>query len=320
VRLRPRRRAVLAQPFSRLPRGNWQRRLPRRELRAMASEADVLYLHGLHVMHLGAGLALPVVAHEVDPWSEYWQQRAAGLRGPRRWYDLVQQRRAARLERSVAGAGATLVVVNENDAASLRRSSGGRVVALPNGVEQAAAGAVVVPEEPVLVFVGTLDYPPNVEAVTRLAAEVWPRVRAAVPTARLVVAGRHPAAEVLAVAGEGIEVVGAVDDVAAVFRQARAAVYAGVTGRGTKNSVTESLMAGCPVVASPESARGQLPGPHLLVGADAEALASHAVTMLTDAAACGRARAACVAMHHQVRSWRDAATEMAALLHEAGVR
>jgi len=315
--LRSRRLALLAQPFTRLPRAGWQRHVGRRQLQDWAREADVLYTHGLHVMHHALRLSLPVVAHEVDPWSEYWRQRAIGLRGPRRWYDLLQSRRAARLERAMASSGGILLVVNERDAESLRRSTGGQVEAVPNGVQLFEAGENPVPADHLLTFVGTLDYPPNIEAVTRLATEVWPRVRSAVQDARLLVAGRHATAKVEALAGDGIEVVGEVEDVSAVFRGARASVYPGVTGRGTKNSVTESLVAGCPVVASVESARGQVPGPHLLVGEDASALADRAILMLRDDAANEEARRACAVVRTRVKGWAETASRIEGVLIEA---
>jgi polysaccharide biosynthesis protein PslH len=320
--MRSRRLALLAQPFTRLPRASWQRRLRRRDLIAWSKPADVVYLHGMHVMASAAGVQRPVVVHEVDPWSSYWSERASRGVGRRRAYDLVQSRRAARLERAAAAAGATLVVVNEADADALRRSTNGRVVALANGIElpDRSDDGGSVPVEPMLTFVGSLDYPPNVEALSRFADEVWPRVRAAVPDARMVVAGRRAGPAVLALADRGIEVLGQVPDVSAVFRRARASVYAGVTGRGTKNSVTESLLAGCPVVASPESARGQQPGPHLLVGADGPALAAQAIRLLVDTAAASEARRACGELLRAARDWATASAELADLMREVAGR
>jgi polysaccharide biosynthesis protein PslH len=320
--MRSRRLALLAQPFTRLPRASWQRRLHGRDLFAWSEPADVVYLHGMHVMAAAAGVQRPVVVHEVDPWSSYWSERASRGVGPRRAYDLVQSRRAARLERAAAAAGATLVVVNEADADALRRSTDGRVVALANGIElpDPTGEEGSVPADRVLTFVGSLDYPPNVEALSRFADEVWPHVRAALPDARMVVAGRRAGPAVLALADRGIEVLGEVPDVNAVFRGARASVYAGVTGRGTKNSVTESLMAGCPVVASPESARGQQPGPHLLVGADGPALAAHAIRLLVDTGAATEARRACCELRRRARDWATASGELADLLREVAGR
>lgn len=326
IEIAPKWRALLAQPFTTLPRASWQRRVASADLALWSRGVDAVYLHGLHVMHLAGQLTPPVVAHEVDPWSLYWRQRAVESGGLRRRYDLDQSRRAERLERSFAASGATIVVVNEADAEALRASTGGRVVAVSNGVTvgHPSAGADpsdvaapgVLPPGRSLAFVGSLDYPPNVEALGRFNDEVWPLVQAAVPDARMVVAGRRAGPAVLALQGDGIDVVGAVPDVGAVFRSARASVYAGRTGRGTKNSVSESILAGCPVVASIESARGQPTGPHLLVGAEASDLAEHAVRLLLDDKAAAEARRACIEAGDQTKSWTTTAEEMAGLLRD----
>jgi glycosyltransferase involved in cell wall biosynthesis len=313
---RSRWRSLAAQPMTSLPRGSWQRPEPA-GLLELARTADVMYAHGLHVMHLAAASPIPVVAHEVDPWSQFWSQRAAERAGAARRYDLLQARRALRVERAVADSGATIVVVNEADADLLRRSTGGQVVAVANGVELPPEPSTEPPADPVLAFVGSLDYAPNIEAVRRLVERVWPQVRARVPAARLVVAGRRPADPVLALAGDGVEVVGEVGDVGDVFRAARASVYAGVTGRGTKNSVTESLVHGCPVVASVESARSQRPGPHLRIGADDAALAALAVALLTDEQEARAARLGCTAFRAQARTWAAFGEDITTLLRQA---
>lgn len=46
--------------------------------------------------------------------------------------------------------------------------------------------------EPLVLFVGAMNYRPNAQAVDSLVQEIWPAVRARVPAARLVVIGRFP--------------------------------------------------------------------------------------------------------------------------------
>ena len=133
-------------------------------------------------------------------------------------------------------------------------------------------------------FVGTLDYAPNVEALERLIHRVWPLVRAERPTARLTIAGRRPGDWLQQLSVPGVEVLGAVDDVGGVFASSAAAAYIGVTGRGTKNTISEAIAAGCPVVASPEAARGQAVNEHLHVATTDEAIAGSLVALLVPGA------------------------------------
>lgn len=311
--------AVLAQPVTRLPRATWQRAGARAEVHRLATVADVTYLHGLHTFAALPGLPGPVVVNEIDPWSDYWAERARSQKGLRALYDRVQAARARRLEGAAARQAAAVVVVNEADAVRLRARTGGTVVAVPNGIARFAPAtpAATSAGERTAVFVGTLDYPPNVEAVTRLVRDVVPLVRTRVPDLRVVLAGRRPAEEVLRLAGEGVEVRADVPDVASVFRQAGVAVYAGRTGRGTKNTVAEAVRAGCPVVASTESARGHTPGAHLLVG-DADADLADAVTsLLTDPGALTAARQAALAASASLGDWDDVAARYVDLLRSA---
>jgi glycosyltransferase involved in cell wall biosynthesis len=301
--LRDGRAALLAQAVTRLPRATWQRAGARSQ-----PCADVTYLHGLHTFAALPRVSGPVVVNEVDPWSDYWAERARERHGPGAWYDRLQARRARRLEVLAAGRAAAVIVVNPADADRLRARTGGNVVAVPNGTSRPAAPVGAPEPEPhTVAFVGTLDYPPNVEAVTRLVRDVLPLVRARVPEARVLLAGRRPSEAVQALAGPGVEVLKDVPDVGAVFGRAQVAVYPGRTGRGTKNTVAEAVGAGCPVVASTESARGHAVGEHLRVGDSDQDLADAVAALLVDRAAARRARAACADVSGDLTAWDDVA-------------
>lgn len=317
--LRSPRAALAALPVTRLPRATWQRAGGAGQVRRLAARADVVYLHGLHVFPLALGLQTPVVAHEVDPWSHYWQQRADDGSGLRAAYDRGQARRARWLERAVGAAAATYVVVNHDDAARLSAELGRPVTGVPNGVDLGH----LTPRDPaaeecdLLVFVGTLDYPPNVAAVRELATEVLPLVRHERPGARLVVAGRRPVDAVRSLAGEAVQVLGAVADVRAVYARAAVAVYPGTLGRGTKNTVLEALAVGCPVVASPEAARGLPAGQHAALGRTPLELASHVLALLDDDDRRRRAGAAAAALAGSLPDWDAVAATYEGLLRDA---
>lgn len=315
--VRSSRLAMAAQALTRLPRATWQRSGVRSLVHQAAADSDVTYLHGLHTFAAVPHLPGPLVVNEVDPWSDYWADRAQQRRGPAAWYDLLQAGRARRLEAATAARAQAFVVVNHADAERLRARTGGRVIAIPNGTARAVADGGG-PEPATIAFVGTLDYPPNVEAVTRLVHGVLPRVRAAVPDVHVLLAGRRPVPAVSALAGAGVEVLGGVDDVGSVFARAQVAVYPGRTGRGTKNTVAEAVGAGCPVVASVESARGHATGEHLRVGLTDEDLAREVTALLTDPVAAGRARAACGAASTDFVDWDDVAVRYAELFRTVG--
>jgi glycosyltransferase involved in cell wall biosynthesis len=324
--VRPRALALPAMPFTSLPTATWQRSSPAalRSVVALAHDADVVYLHGLHTFAVADTVDAPIVANEIDPWSLYWAERARSRRGASAAYDRVQSRRARDLERRIARRAGALVVVNEADARLLEADTGAQVHAVPNGLDapvpaRDVGNQVDGPDPLRCVFAGTLDYPPNVAAARKLVADVWPQLRARVPDARLVIAGRRPTEQVLALsdAASGVEVMADVADLASIVATSAVAIYPGDFGRGTKNTVAEALALGCPVVASPSARRGLEDGPYLREGGDPAALAAAAAAWLLDPV--GRAAAGRSGREAMGRrpTWDDVAARYADLLGAA---
>ena len=105
-------------------------------------------------------------------------------------------------------------------------------------------------------FLGGYRHPPNVDAVRHFASAILPLIRAADPSIRFLVAGANPGPEVLALAGEGIEVLGLVDDLRDLFDAVRVFVCPLRVGAGVKGKVMSALSHGVPVVSTPIGVEG----------------------------------------------------------------
>lgn len=142
------------------------------------------------------------------------------------------------------------------------------------------------PAEPVILFVAGFAHPPNIDAATWLVREILPLVRACVPTVRLVLAGSHPTAEVLALAdGDRITVTGNLSEaeLATTYLEARVSIVPLRVGAGVKGKVVEALQQGLPLVTTSIGAEG-IPGLEqvVLVTDDAAGLANGLVALLLD--------------------------------------
>ena len=115
-------------------------------------------------------------------------------------------------------------VCSENDRRYLARFAGAsRVDVLPNSVRF----PVEAPPDPgteTMLFIGAFSYPPNVDAALHLVHRLWPRIRDRRPGARLLVAGPRPE-NIPGVVHPppGVEILGFVDDIAALYAQVRVA-------------------------------------------------------------------------------------------------
>ena len=142
-----------------------------------------------------------------------------------------------------------------------------------------------------LLFVAGFAHPPNVDAARWLVDSIMPRVWERRPEARLSLVGSNPTAEVLALAGERVEVTGFVDDAELQRRyaHARVAVVPLRYGAGVKSKVVEALQQGLPLVTTSVGAQG-LPDVETTcaVADDEAALADHLLRLLDDDAAWGR--------------------------------
>jgi sugar transferase (PEP-CTERM/EpsH1 system associated) len=134
-----------------------------------------------------------------------------------------------------------------------------------------------------IVFLGRMDYFPNIQGILDFARNVFPQIKREFPAAHLRIIGSNPVREVRELASQrGIEVTGSVPDVRAHLADAAVAIAPLKIARGTQNKILECMSMGIPVVSSAQAARGVQAtlGEHLLVGKDDVDFAAQVVRLL----------------------------------------
>lgn len=228
-------------------------------------------------------------------------------------------------ERRVVRRTAATVVVGRDDGAALRRlgapGSAARITVIPNGVAMpASADASSQParaRQPTVLFVGTLNYEPNIAAARELATRIWPAVARALPEARLVIAGRNPTPEVLALAAPpAIAVHANIERMRDAFDAAWVCAAPMVSGSGVKNKVLEGWAHGLPVVMSRLAANGlPIPSGHdRLVTDDPGTAADILVRLLSDPRERAQLGDEARRFVRAAYSWTGAAAQVSALL------
>ena len=157
-----------------------------------------------------------------------------------------------------------------------------------------------------VLFVGSLQYPPNIEAVERLA-DAWPAVLEARPGASAVIAGRKPTNRVAELVAErGWALLPDFPDVATVAAQARMAVAPLARTSGIQNKVLEAAALGLPQVVTPQALAGLRPGFPAEVASREDELAPRIVSLLADLTRQAELRAAGmdeVRSHYVAEAW-----------------
>jgi len=232
------------------------------------------------------------------------RERAAATALRHRLMWSLEARKAERWERRVYRGASAVACVSPVDAEALTALVDRPidVVPLPVGEEWFAPADVARGED--VVFVGALDYRPNVDAVEHLAAGIWPKVREALPGVRLHIVGSNPVQAVRDAAARcGAEVHANVADVRAWYWSAAVAISPVRLGSGTRNKILHALACQAPLVATAASVEGIgcVHGEDLLVADDAASFATAVVRSLTDrpAAEARAARGALVASRYR---------------------
>jgi glycosyltransferase involved in cell wall biosynthesis len=205
-----------------------------------------------------------------------------------------------------------VVVVSEQDKVALHELNPSLDISvIPNGVDTRFFEKVSVVRDPSrIVFTGTMNHPPNIGAARFLARRVFPRVRALEPNAQLVIVGRDPDPDVVALSAlDGVEVTGEVSDIRPWLRGSRVFVCPMLSGTGIKNKLLEAMASELPCVATPLALQGLAtrPGMHVLVGESEDELAGHILRVLADDALAQRLGRAAYEYVRATHSWRSVA-------------
>ncbi|HEX8684447.1 MAG TPA: glycosyltransferase family 4 protein [Ardenticatenaceae bacterium] len=315
--------------------------------RAFAAKlADLLATHAFDVVQV-EGLemvpyALPYLGKADGPlWvydahnAEAELQRSAllaDLRLPKRWhaaaYSAVQVRRLRRYEAAHLPHFGLVVSVSDEDARLLEAASGVRPLIIPNGIDTetftpgAATPAPKLAERPgpALVFMGKMDFRPNVDGVLWFVDEILPRISHDAPSPTLWVVGQQPHAS-LARLREHPQVVltGWVDRIEPYIAGADVVVVPLRMGSGTRLKVLQALSMERPVVGTTLGCAGLglRDGEHLRLADDPADFAAAIGDVLRDPARVaerGRAARCHVQAHFD---WRVLAPQLEAAYAEA---
>ena len=237
----------------------------------------------------------------VDVDSVKWQQLADASLFPISLLYSLEHKRLSKFEVVVSQWATRSLFVSHAEADLFRAMGGqGTIEYLSNGtdleVRRLPLGQIpfhrsnthqgtATKEGEKLIFVGTMDYAPNIDAVRHFAREIFPLIRQRFPHAVFEILGRRPPKSVRRLSEvDGINVVGEVDDVRAYLIRADISVAPMRIARGVQNKVLEAMAVGVPVVATPPAIEGIeiRDGEEVLVGSTPDEFAHQVVRLLSD--------------------------------------
>jgi glycosyltransferase involved in cell wall biosynthesis len=139
-----------------------------------------------------------------------------------------------------------------------------------------------------IVFLGTMYWPPNAEAVLWFARKIMPKVLAKVPSANLIVIGKNPPDEVKALEpGEGlisghVQITGFVSDPEPILQKCAVFIVPVLAAGGMRVKILDAWLWGLPIVSTTIGAEGVevRPGKNILIADDPDDFSEAVVNVL----------------------------------------
>jgi len=251
-------------------------------------------------------LAIPTVLFQHNVESVLWRRRAKFEKKIlHRWIAKVESAKMSAFEPAQVKRFHHVFAVSEDDRHAMSTMvDPQRITVIPTGVDVGTYryDPDVRAKDALVVFTGSMDWAPNIDAVEYFCEQIWPRVLRQIPNARFRIVGRSPDKRVRALACTSVEVTGSVPSVLDHLKDATVVVVPLRAGSGTRIKIYEGMAMGKAIVSTTIGAEGLevRHGHDLILADEPESFAKNVVMLVKNERArqAIEARAAETAQRH----------------------
>jgi glycosyltransferase involved in cell wall biosynthesis len=232
----------------------------------------------------------PVVLFQHNVETMLWRRMADTEKsGLRKLSYVIEARKMEAYETRTLRRFRHVIAVSHNDRKEmLGLAPGCTITVVPTGVdtEQYQPAPSVAGGPPRIVFTGSMDWEPNIDAVEYFCQEIFPPVLTAFPQARFQIVGRNPHPRVKKLASASVEVTGTVPSVADYLRDATVVIVPLRIGGGTRLKIFEAMAMKKALISTSIGAEGLdvTSGKDCLLADDAQTFAAAILAVLRDPA------------------------------------
>jgi polysaccharide biosynthesis protein PslH len=257
--------------------------------------------------------------HNVE--TSLWQGLAATESNPvKRVAYRFEARKMANYERLALRRFRHVIAVSEHDRQlMLAMHPSCEISVVPTGVdtEKYRIAPPSADDPPRILFLGSMDWEPNIDAVLYFCRDIFPRILVRFPSAVFQIVGRNPHASVRRLSSHSVLVTGAVPSVMEYLRDAAVVVVPLRIGGGTRLKIFEAMATGRAVVSTSIGAEGLAVenGRDLTIADDAGSFAEAVVHLLGDSTLRRQYEQAAAGLVAQY-DWSNVSQQFAAVLQK----
>ena len=259
-----------------------------RELVA-TEDFDLVHYEMFHTAQFQTEVDLPSVLSQQNVDSAIWRRLCGETANP--FYKFAywtQQLAFQRYERVLSPKFDAVTCTSAIDAAVFQRHCAADTIEIiPNGVDVTHYQPDFTSEAPAhLIYIGSMDWYPNEDAVAFFADEVLPQIQEKIPNVQFSIVGGNPSARVQRLTErEGVVVTGRVPEIKPYFAEATVFVVPLRIGSGTRLKILEALAMGKAIVSTTVGAEGLdlKNGEEIFIADEPTTFADAVTRLLTDA-------------------------------------
>jgi sugar transferase (PEP-CTERM/EpsH1 system associated) len=251
--------------------------------------AHAEHLHMASYLSIAREFGVPAILRQQNVESLLAQRFAHQARGFHRLYAHLQVCKVRRYEAAACEAADLCFTITEIDALRLRQLNPRiRTAVVPAGVDtEYFRPQFPVREEPyTIVWIGSMDWLPNVDAVRWFCDNVFPQVKQRLPQAQFYVVGKNPATSIRRLGDRpGIVVTGFVEDVREHIAKCSVFVVPLRIGSGMRLKILQAMAMGKAIVSTSIGAEGisAADGRDILLADTVDAFARSTLELLANA-------------------------------------
>jgi polysaccharide biosynthesis protein PslH len=233
-------------------------------------------------------LATPTVLFQHNVESLLWKRRTRfEAKGLDRLISKIECAKMARFEPMQIRRFHHVLAVSEQDRFAMSAMvDPARISVVPTGVDLAkySYNPKARASTPLVVFIGSMDWAPNIDGMEYFCRDIWPHVLEQVPDARFRIVGRNPHTRVQKLASASVEVTGSVPSIVDYLAEAAVVVVPLRIGGGTRIKIYEGMAMGKATVSTGLGAEGLdvRHGHDILLADDPRKFAEYVARLLRD--------------------------------------
>lgn len=227
---------------------------------------------------------IPKLLDYMDVFSRGMEQRAANAPFFVRPFLRYEEKLLKAYENKAFDWFNERMIISEQDRSYITHHQKEKIRIIPNSIDRTAFTPVLTDKKTDLLFVGNMNYKPNIDCVLYLVKEILPLVRKIIPEVTLEIAGANPRYVIRRLASKNITITGWVNDMCDSYAKARVFCAPMRIGTGLQNKLLEAMAMKVPCVTTTlcNNALKAENEKSILIGDDPQTIASHIVLLLKE--------------------------------------